>query len=166
MLFLKIWYRITGIITLAFFKLLYGRRFHYGKAFHRRAGFHVSIEDAGKLHIEDDVFFNNYCSVNVRSEVSIGEGTIFGENVHIYDHNHRYADPTIPIKEQGYTQAPIRIGRHCWIGTNTVILKGVTIGDNAVIGAGCIIHNDVPDNTIVMQNGQTRPITMPKEHLA
>ncbi|PLS24542.1 acyltransferase [Bifidobacterium imperatoris] len=167
MLFLKIWYRVTGFFTLAFFKLLYGRNFQHGKAFHVRAGFHVSIEDNGTLHVGDDVFFNNYCSVNVRSDVTIGDGTIFGENVHIYDHNHRYGNPFLPIKEQGYTQAPIHIGAHCWIGTNTVILKGVTIGDNVVAGAGCVIYKDIPSNTIIMQNGQVHSIiATTKEHLA
>ena len=52
---------------------------------------------------------------------------IFGENVKVYDHNHCYKDRTRLIKEQGYTSAPIHIGEHCWIGSNTIILKGVTI---------------------------------------
>lgn len=54
-----------------------------------------------------------------------------------------------PIKEQGYSSEKIVIGNHCWIGSNAVILKGVHIGDNSVIGAGCIISTDVPKNTIV-----------------
>ena len=54
------------------------------------------------------------------------------------------------IKHQGYTSAPIVIGKHCWIGSNVTILKGVTIGDNCVIGAGCVIHKDVPANSIVV----------------
>ncbi|WP_455667719.1 DapH/DapD/GlmU-related protein [Phocaeicola sp.] len=42
------------------------------------------------------------------------------------------------------------IGSHCWIDSNVVILKGVTMGDNVVIGAGCVIYKDVPSNTVVM----------------
>ena len=84
------------------------------------------------------MFFNNYCSVCAQNEICIGDGTIFGENVKIYDHNHVYKDPSVLIKHQGYTSAPIHIGKHCWIGSNVTILKGVTIGDNCVIGAGCV----------------------------
>lgn len=84
------------------------------------------------------------------NKITIGEGTIFGENVKIYDHNHCYKDTSIPIKAQGYTSAPIRIGKHCWIASNVTILKGVTIGDNCVIGAGCMIHKDVPEGTVLL----------------
>ena len=84
------------------------------------------------------------------NKVTIGEGTIFGENVKIYEHNHCYKDVNIPIKKQGYISASIVIGKHCWIASNMTILKGVTIGDNCVIGAGCIIYKDVPDNSVVM----------------
>ena len=45
--------------------------------------------------------------------------------------------------------ASIHIGRDCWIGANTVILRGVTIGDNVIIGANCLIHQDIPSNSIV-----------------
>jgi acetyltransferase-like isoleucine patch superfamily enzyme len=160
MIALKLWYRLCGVLKILFLKLVYRSNFQHGKALHIRAGFHVNIENNGSLSIGDDVFFNNYCSVNVRSSVSIGSGTIFGENVHIYDHNHRYANPSVPIKEQGYSQMPIRIGSHCWFGTNVVVLKGVTIGDNVVIGAGCVVYEDVPDSTVVVQisNMQTRAI--------
>ena len=98
-----------------------------------------------------NVFFNHDCSITCSgSSVTIGDGTIFGENVKIYDHNHCYKDVTRPIKEQGYTSAPVTIGKHCWIASNVVILKGVTIGDNSVIGAGCIIHKDVPEGKVVV----------------
>ena len=104
----------------------------------------------GGVKISDNVFFNNYCSVCALNEITIGEGTIFGENVKIYDHNHIYSNPDVLIKKQGYTSAPIHIGKHCWIGSNVTILKGVTIGDNSVIGAGCVIYKNVPANSIVV----------------
>ncbi len=102
------------------------------------------------VKIGNNVFFNNYCSVCAQNEICIGDGTIFGENVKIYDHNHIYQNPTIAIKHQGYTSAPIHIGKHCWIGSNVTILKGVKIGDNCVIGVGCVIYKDVPANSVVV----------------
>ena len=56
----------------------------------------------------------------------------------------------MPIKHQGYTTAPIHIGKHCWIGSNVIILKGVTVGYNCVIGAGCVIYKDIPANSVVV----------------
>lgn len=48
---------------------------------------------------------------------------------------------------------PIRVGRDCWIGINVKILKGVTIGDNTIIGAGCLVRNDIPSNSMVYNDG-------------
>lgn len=78
----------------------------------------------------------------------------------VYDHNHRFADSTQQIKEQGYTTAPVKIGQHCWFGSNVVVLKGTKIGDNCVIGAGCVIAEDIPNNSVVTMNRQLviRPI--------
>lgn len=74
----------------------------------------------------------------------------------IYDHNHCYKDTLISIKEQGYTSAPIHIGKHCWIASNVTILKGVTIGDNCVIGAGCVIYKDVPEGSVVVNRQELK----------
>jgi acetyltransferase-like isoleucine patch superfamily enzyme len=75
---------------------------------------------------------------------------MFSEGVKMYDHNHLYLDKSISIKEQGYTFAPIVIGRHCWIASNVIILKGVNIGDNCTIRTGCIIYKNIPDNSIAI----------------
>jgi len=56
------------------------------------------------------------------------------------------------VSNQGYTIGKIKIGNNCWIGSHVVILKDVTIGDNVVIGAGCIIHKSIPGNSVVMNN--------------
>lgn len=48
------------------------------------------IDKKGEVRIGDDVFFNNYCSLNAIDSISIGDGTVFGENVKVYDHNHCY----------------------------------------------------------------------------
>ena len=84
--------------------------------------------------------------------IDIGEGTLFGENVKIYDNNHGFNKISIPIKKQGYSVKEIKIGSHCWIGSNVIVLKGVQIGNNCVIGAGCVISQSIPDNTIVKLN--------------
>ena len=110
--------------------------------------FHVS---SGKLILHDGVFVNNSCSFNCMERIEIGVGTMMGEGVRFYDHDHVYTAEK--IEKWQWTTAPIRVGRDCWIGSNVTILKGVTIGDNTIIGAGCLIRNDVPANSVVYNDG-------------
>lgn len=149
----KLYYHIICLLKTLLYKILYGKTFVMPLSSTFRAGFHLVIEDRGLVTIGDECFFNNYCTLASRSGIIIGDGTIFGENVKVYDHNHCYKDTQRSIKEQGYTSAPIKIGCHCWIASNVVILKGVTIGDNCVIGAGCVIYKDVQEGSVVV-NGQ------------
>ena len=105
-------------------------------------------EDA-KIVLGNDVFFNRLCSLNAMQKIEIGDSTIFGENVKIYDHNHKFSNTVTDIADQGYKISPVSIGRNCWIGSDTIILPGVTIGDNVIIGAGNLIFKSLPSNTII-----------------
>ena len=110
--------------------------------------FHVS---SGKLILHDGVFINNSCSFNCMERIEIGSGTMMGEGVRFYDHDHIYTAEK--IEKWQWTTAPVRVGRDCWIGSNVTILKGVTIGDNAIIGAGCLVRKDIPANSVVYNDG-------------
>ena len=110
--------------------------------------FHVS---SGKLILHDGVFVNNSCSFNCMERIEIGVGTMMGEGVRFYDHDHVYTAEK--IEKWQWTTAPIRAGRDCWIGSNVTILKGVTIGDNTIIGAGCLVRNNIPANSVVYNDG-------------
>ena len=145
---MKAWYHFKAKIKKITYKIIYGKRLKIGKGTTWRHGFHITIE-GGQVEIGKDCFFNNYCSINSLKKVTIGEGTIFGSNCHIYDHNHRFSDVETSIKAQGYTLGETHIGNHCWFGTNAVVLKGVTIGDNCVIGAGVVVNTDIPEGTVI-----------------
>jgi acetyltransferase-like isoleucine patch superfamily enzyme len=136
-------------VILNTFKCFYGNKLSVAKGVYVRKGFVIVIEGEGTVHIGRDVFFNNYCSINSLIGVDIGDNCIFGENVHIYDHNHIYKDPNTPINSQGFAKAQVHIGNNCWIGTNVTILKGVRIGEHCVIGANCVVYKNIPDNTVV-----------------
>lgn len=150
MVLYKIYCHLMALIYKLYYKLIYGSKLEIGNNFQFRKGFTLLIAKLGGARIGDNVFFNNYCTICILEGLTIGDGTIFGENVKIYDHNHVYSDPNLPIKKQGYTSAPIHIGKHCWIGSNVTILKGVAIGDNCVIGAGCVVYKDVPAGTVLI----------------
>ena len=149
MIVLKIMYRLVALMKKFFYKLIFGKKLILGKGVKFRKGFSIAIEGDGRIILGKDVSFNNFCSVNALDEITIGDATIFGENVRLYDHNHRFSSLKLSIMEQGYTKAPIHIGSHCWIGSNVTILKGVTIGDNVIIGANCLITTDIPSNSVV-----------------
>lgn len=110
--------------------------------------FNITTGKSAKLLIGNNVFFNNCCSINCLDSISIGDNTLFGENVKLYDHNHKYNDEK--VFHQSFTTSPIVIGKNCWLGSNVIILKGVTIGDNTIIGAGCVIHKNIPSNSVIV----------------
>ena len=145
---LKLYYHVKAMIKKVGYRVLSGNKISFGRKTTFRNGFHAMVEGDGNISIGERCFFNNNCSINSLQEVTIGDGTFFGENSHVYDHNHRFRSSEDTIKSQGYTVAPVHIGKHVWIGSNVVILKGVTIGDNAVIGAGCVVDRDVPECAI------------------
>lgn len=108
----------------------------------------------GELIIGDNVFFNNNCSISCMGKIDIGKETMFGENVKIYDHNHKYEyrPEGVFIYPNEFIIGSVIIGKNCWIASNVTILNNVIIGDNCIIGAGCLIHKSIPSNTVVKNN--------------
>lgn len=159
MIVIKLWCHLRASFQKAFYKIIYGKNLVIGDKVTWRRGFSVMKTPEAVINIGNDCFFNNDCSVAANKLISIGRGTIMGENVKIYDHNHRF-NKEIPLKKQGYTDGEVYIGEDCWIGSNVVILKGAHISNHCVIGAGCVISGNVPEWTIVKKsdNYQICPI--------
>lgn len=109
----------------------------------------TTIECRGILHIGDRVILGHHCTLGVRESITIGDDTMLAEMVSIRDHDHRFDDLNVPIREQGMVCAPITIGRDVWIGAKATIVKGVSIGDGAIVGANAVVTRDVPANAIV-----------------
>jgi acetyltransferase-like isoleucine patch superfamily enzyme len=81
--------------------------------------------------------------------ISIGDDVIIGPNVQIFSENHDFSDLEIKIKNQGFSRQAVTIGNNCWLGSNVIILAGVTIGDGCVIAAGSVVTKSMPQNTII-----------------
>ena len=86
--------------------------------------------------------------------ITVGEGVFINACCHFQDHGGVTIGATLnhglaPEERQTTYPAPIILGRNVWVGSNATILQGVTIGDNAVIGAGAVVTKDVEANTIV-----------------
>ena len=115
-----------------------------GKFVFIRRNCRFRVDFSGKLILGDYVFINDNCNINCVEKVSIGEYTKIAPNVCINDHDHNYKK----TDEQHLIKTPVVIGKNVWIGSKVVILRGTTIGDNAVIAAGSVVKGSVPANTI------------------
>lgn len=83
--------------------------------------------------------------------ITIEDNAMIGSGVHFYVSNHRFERCDVPLIEQGNTQAEsIRVKNGAWIGANSIILPGVTIGRNSVVGAGAIVTKSIPDYCIAV----------------
>ena len=109
----------------------------------------IQCFDDAVCTIGEGTYANQRLMISCHAGVTIGSHVLFGPDVKIFDNNHRFS------AEKGVSTdlkcAPITIGNNCWIASNVVILKGTTIGDNCVIGAGCVVSGDIPTRTIVRQ---------------
>jgi acetyltransferase-like isoleucine patch superfamily enzyme len=86
-------------------------------------------------------------SINIEDDVMLGSG------VHIYVSNHSFSMADIPIINQGHMPAkPVLLKKGCWIGANVILLPGVEIGQNSVIGAGSVVTKSIPDRVLAVGN--------------
>lgn len=120
-----------------------------GKTFRARKNVELNIRDRARLSIGKNVFMNSGCIVTARESITIGDNTIFGPNVIIYDHDHKTAGGKIMDHE--FSTQGVTIGNNVWIGAGTIILKGSVIEDNCIIAAGSIVKGHIPAGSIYMQ---------------
>ena len=109
----------------------------------------LNVDKGAYIEIGNRVYCNRGTMISSKSSIRIGSGCRLGPNVIIIDNNHKY-DAIHGVTGEHTTES-ISIGNNCWIGANTVILKGSIIGDNSVIGAGCIISGSIPPTSVVTQ---------------
>ncbi|CAA0110747.1 Maltose O-acetyltransferase [Starkeya nomas] len=102
------------------------------------------------IHLGSGVFLNFDCVVLDVARVTIGDGTEIGPGVHIYTADHP-RDPEARRAGLEYGR-PVHIGRNVWIGGKAIVLPGVTIGDDALVGAGAVVTRDVPAGATVVGN--------------
>lgn len=105
-----------------------GRNVHFGRNVY--ANFNLTLVDDGNIYV--------------------GDYTMIGPNVTITSAGH----PVLPqLRQQAYQyNLPVHIGKNVWIGAGAILLPGVTVGDNSVIGAGSIVTKDIPANVVAVGN--------------
>jgi acetyltransferase-like isoleucine patch superfamily enzyme len=133
---------------------------------HCRLGAGTFFETVGgAIRLGRNVRINAGCILVAYSQIVIGDECLIGEYVSIRDADHG-SEPGSPMRLQPHRSAPIRIGNDVWIARGVVILKGVSIGDGAIIAANSVVTRDVPPMAVVggipakllkHRNGQASP---------
>lgn len=102
------------------------------------------------VHFGKCVYANfNFTAVD-DTHIYVGDYTMFGPNVILATAGH----PILPkLRQEAYQyNMPVHIGNNCWLGAGVIVLPGVTIGDNTVIGAGSVVTKDIPSNVVAVGN--------------
>ncbi len=101
-------------------------------------------------HFGKGVYANFNLTLVDDTHIYVGDYTMFGPNVVVATAGH----PILPeLREKQYQyNFPVRIGRNCWIGAGVIIVPGITIGDNTVIGAGSVVTKDIPSSVVAVGN--------------
>ena len=111
------------------------------------------------VHFGKNVYANFNLTLVDDTHIYVGDCTMFGPNVTVATAGH----PILPqLRAQGYQyNASVHIGKNCWIGAGAILLPGITLGDNVVVGAGSVVTKDLPDNVVAVGNPcrVLRPIT-------
>ena len=125
----------------------------------KKGSFLSASVNESKIVIHNNVFINRNSTIVSRNMIEIGENTIIGPNVMIFDHDHRITRNG--ISHHDFSTERITIGKNCWIGAGAIILRGSTIDDNSIIAAGAIVKGHVEKETIYVcrQNKQTKRIS-------
>ena len=102
------------------------------------------------VHFGKNVYANFGLTLVDDTHIYVGDYTLFGPNVVIATAGH----PILPELRQGGMQfnAAVHIGRNCWIGAGALIMPGITIGDNVVVGAGSVVTHDLPSDVVAVGN--------------
>jgi acetyltransferase-like isoleucine patch superfamily enzyme len=103
----------------------------------------VILKFPERLTLGADVFFNRGAFLAAHAPITIGDRASIGPFVIINSGDHRYADRSRPIREQGHNRQPIKIEDDVWIGAHAVILKGTVLGEGCVVAAGAVVTKNV-----------------------
>lgn len=104
--------------------------------------------ESGTVHIGRHGFVGRGSQIVALESVTIGSDALIASGVVIRDGDHRFDDPSRPIREQGHEVRPIHVGADVWLGAHAVVTAGSTIGDGSVIGANAVVRGVIPPGAV------------------
>ena len=155
----------TGVLTIGSYAMIRGI---------------LRVEGQGRLSIGDEVYVGDGVIISAAAAVVIGRSSFLAHGVQVFDNDthpisraerQNHLNRIIggrPYEPYTIPSAPVHIGEQCWIGMNSLVMKGVTIGDGSIVAAGSVVVKDVEPGVIVGGN-PARPIkplddALPKQH--
>ncbi len=120
-----------------------------GEGCYIEAPFHANF-GGGHVHFGKNVYANFNLTMVDDTHIYVGDYTMFGPNVVIATAGH----PILPeLRQKGYQyNFAVHIGKNCWLGAGVLVMPGITIGDNVVVGAGSVVTKDLPSNVVAVGN--------------
>ena len=103
----------------------------------------------GIVEIGAKTVMGQECTISAYQHVRIGEQCVIADRAMFIDFDHSVVDVELPIRRQGIYKRDVEVGSNCWIGYGACILRGVRVGDNAIVGTNSVVTRDVPANAVV-----------------
>ncbi len=141
---------IPGYLGVSIRRLAYGRRMIMGKRVEIFEGVRINYPE--RVTMGDGVKISQGVWIQASGYVEIGEDVGIGHGSKIWSADHVFTRIDIPIWDQGHEYAKVAIGKGAWLGANVIVLKGIMIGQGAVIAAGSVVTKDIPNYAIVAGN--------------
>ena len=162
--------RVRTVITLLKywpFLEIHGRRISFGQGLQirpfpigkdnlriilaggNRIGSYAIIQGSATISFGEGSYCGEFCVFGVNEGIQIGKNVMIAPAVTIRDTDHQSVDIHTPMSKQGIVTAPVEIGDDVWIGHGAVILKGIRIGQGAIVAASAVVTKDVPAYAVV-----------------
>ncbi|HYP54905.1 MAG TPA: acyltransferase [Solirubrobacterales bacterium] len=103
----------------------------------------------GAVEIGRKTVLGQECTISAYNRVRIGEECVIADRAMFIDFDHGVVEVERPIRAQGIYTRDVEVGSNVWIGYGACILRGVSVGDNAIVGTNCVVTKDVPANAVV-----------------
>ncbi len=124
-----------------------GATLHLGRWSWLGHGTKIRVHE-GEVRIGAKTVLGQECTISAFQHVSIGRECIVADRVMLIDFDHGAVEIERPIREQGIYKRDVRVGHNVWVGYGVSILRGVTVGDNSVLGTSTVVSHDVPANAV------------------
>jgi acetyltransferase-like isoleucine patch superfamily enzyme len=103
----------------------------------------------GEVIVGDKTVLGQECTISAYKRVRIGEQCVVADRAMFIDFDHGVVEVERPIRLQGIYKRPVDVGSNIWVGYGACVLRGVSIGDNSILGTNCVVTKDVPANGVV-----------------
>src|SRR3954469_11204374 len=103
----------------------------------------------GVVEVGAKTVMGQECTISAFQHVSIGRECILADRVMLIDFDHGVTEVDRPIRVQGIYKRDVHVGHNVWIGYGACVLRGVSVGDNSIVGTNAVLHKDVPENAVV-----------------